>query len=93
MVKKPGHPQKFSPICLFLEGTFKIVIQCSLKILQPSYLLASSKDDRKVFDRISQSNQIRLAVGDGNFDPSRFAWLVDTLNNVRYKIQLKLTDA
>ena len=40
-----------------------------------------------------QSNQIRLAVGDGNFDPSRFAWLADTLNNVRYKIQLKLTDA
>ena len=41
----------------------------------------------------AQSNQIWLAVGDGNFDPSRFAWLADTLNNVRYKIQLKLTDA
>ena len=23
---KPGHPQKFSPICPILEGTLKIVI-------------------------------------------------------------------
>ena len=28
---KPGHPPKFSPICLFLEGTFKIVIDIAKK--------------------------------------------------------------
>ena len=40
-----------------------------------------------------QSNQIQQAVGDGNFETSRLAQLADTLNNFRYKLQLKLTDA
>ena len=31
---KPGHPPKFSPICLFLEGTFKIVIDIAKKKVQ-----------------------------------------------------------
>ena len=41
----------------------------------------------------AQSNQIRQAVGDGNFEPSRLAQLADKLNNFRYELQLKLTDA
>ena len=41
----------------------------------------------------TQSNQIRQAVGDGNFEPSRLAQLADKLNNFRYELQLKLTDA
>ena len=40
-----------------------------------------------------QSNQIRQAVGDGNFETSRLAQLADMLNNFRYELQLKLTDA
>ena len=31
---KPGHPPKFSLICLFLEGTFKIVIDIAKKKVQ-----------------------------------------------------------
>ena len=31
---KPGHPPKFSPICLFLEGTLKIVIDIAKKKVQ-----------------------------------------------------------
>ena len=28
---KPDHPPKFSPICLFIDGTFKIVIDIAKK--------------------------------------------------------------
>ena len=31
---KPGHLPNFSPICLFLEGTFKIVIDIAKKKVQ-----------------------------------------------------------
>ena len=31
---KPGHPPKFPPFCLFLEGTFKIVIDIAKKKVQ-----------------------------------------------------------
>ena len=31
---KPGHPPKFSLICLFLEGTFKIFIDVAKKKVQ-----------------------------------------------------------
>jgi len=31
---KPGHPPKFFPICLFLVGTFKIVIDIANKKVQ-----------------------------------------------------------
>ena len=41
----------------------------------------------------AQSNKIQQAVGDGNFEKSHGAQQADTLNNFRYKSQLKLTDA
>ena len=39
---KPGHPPKFSPFCLFLEDTFKIVIDTAKKKVQFSRGLMDS---------------------------------------------------